>query len=491
MRLSHFLFIFAITAVIGTSNLRAQGMLLDSIMPRIATELHDPTLAEELRTLVPDFASEKVWGLAIGDFTNDSLPDLALSLYNANREKNAVHVYLFENQKGKHLVSRFDRSIAYIESPIEVGLSVEGSVVTVTQKTSDEHWLTEGYSIESGDVVLIDRFETEKEDVTGGAKVKARSIGHDIYRNYENLRTRESYYTGASGDALFKTSYSTLPSYQRLREIYPGYGHLLADTSAEYIVQGVGLRRDWRDLSIRGIQTAYNNDYLYIAVRVNDDYIIGGQQKTEANDRVSFWFDTKYTGDRRDRDRRLLSREGGFPTFRDALDSLVTNITFAVPARPGKVTQVTYSSTSPLTALQQEGLKSVAGQMSIDTMNGATSGYTLSLRIPFSFLNFETNPARSYETPLPQHALDEGTTEGSVALAGIGEAATLGFTTLVYDIDDPAHPNEVTIEATSKYEPGNPSSFGTLVLEPSTLYYGDVHPTYLQQLRSQLAAAGY
>ncbi len=49
-------------------------------------------------------------------------------------------------------------------------------------------------------------------------------------------------------------------------------------------------------------------------------------------------------------------------------------------------------------------------------------------------------------------------------------AATLGFTALVYDIDDPSHPNEVTIQATSKYEEGNPATFGTLVLEPSGEY---------------------
>ncbi len=98
---------------------------------------------------------------------------------------------------------------------------------------------------------------------------------------------------------------------------------------------------------------------LYLSIRVRDDYVIGGQPKIEANDRVSFWFDTKYTGDRLNRDRRLLSMEGGFPTFRTTLDSLVSNITFALPAHPGKVTQITYSSVDPLNSLQQDGLKNV------------------------------------------------------------------------------------------------------------------------------------
>ncbi|MDP4198740.1 MAG: hypothetical protein Q8922_02095 [Bacteroidota bacterium] len=470
--------------------IHGQGMLLDSVLPRIGSELHNPALAQELRTLVPDFANQKVWGLAVGDFSNDSLPDLALSLYDPYAARDRVRVYFFENLKNQQLRDRFAKSITFIESPIEVGLSVEGSVVTITQKTAEQHWSQEGYSLESGDVTLVDRFETAQEDVTGTAKIKARAIGHEVYRNYETLRTRESYFTSSSGDPLLKVGYFTLPSYQRLRDIYPGYGHILNDTTGEFILSGSGFRRDASDLSIRNVQAAYNDDYLYLAFRIRDDYVVGGQSKLESNDRISLWFDSKYTGDRLNRDRRLLSKEGGFPTFRTALDSLVTNITFALPSRPGRVNQITYSTLAPLTPVQQEGLKNVLAQMTFDTDRGVVSGYTLSLRIPFTFLNFETNPARFYEKPIPVHGTEE-TGEELATLGGIGDAATLGFTALVSDVDDPAHPNEVTVQATSKYEAGNPSTFGTLVLEPSTLYYGEVHPTYLQELRSGLVSAGY
>src|SRR5579871_3559629 len=105
-----------------------QGMTLDSIMPRIASELHSADLAGQLRQLVPDYANQKVWGLAIGDFSNDSLPDLALSLYDGFAAKNSVRVYFFENVKNRTLKNLFERQIAYIESPIEVGLSIDGSV---------------------------------------------------------------------------------------------------------------------------------------------------------------------------------------------------------------------------------------------------------------------------------------------------------------------------------------------------------------------------
>jgi hypothetical protein len=481
-------FIF-LTVILCSAQLSAQGMPVDSVLLRIGSELHSPALAEQLKSLLPDYANQHVWGLAIGDFTNDSLPDLAVSLYDPFSSKSEVRIYLFENQNNQKLVNRFEEPVTFIESPIEVGLTIDGSVVTIVQKTGEEHWSQRGYSIEFGDVVLVDRDETEKEDVTASHSAKARSIGHNVYRNYETLRSHETYFTGSSGDAMFSTSYYTLPSYQRNREIYPGYGHFLSDTSSDYIVEGAGLRRNASDLSIAHMETAYNDEYLYLSVRVNDDYVVGGQKRPEANDRLSLWFDTKYTGDRLDRDRRLLSKEGGFPTFRNRLDSLVYNVSFALPAEPGKITEISYSTLTPLTLSEQDGLKNIRAQLTYDTASGVVNGYTIRLRIPFTFLGFETNPAKLYETHAPVINGEEQTTPEQQN--GIGEAATLGFTALVYDIDDPAHPNEVTVEATSKYEQGNPSTFGTLVLEPSSLYYGEVHPTYLDKVRMGLVAAGY
>jgi len=490
MRVDRFILAFAVSLLFCTSNLFAQGMTLDSLLPRIGAELHNPALAEQLHDLIPDYSNARVWGYAAGDFTLDSLPDLALSLYDPGRARSSVHVYLFENLDNKKLANEFEREIPFVESPMEVGLSIDSSVVTITQKIGQDHWTQEGYSIVYGDITLIDRFETQQENLAGVGNGKPHPLGHEVYRNYQTLRTRESYFTGTAGGSMLAESYFTLPAYERLREIYPGYGHLLSDTSKDFITEGVGLRRDAADFSIRSMQAAYDDDYLYIAVRVHDDYVIGGQPDIAANDRVSFWFDSKYTGDRLNRDRRILSEEGGFPTFRTSLDSLVSNITFVLPAHPGKVTQVTYSTVTPLTPLEQEGLNKVRAVMEYDTNGGnAVNGYRLTLKIPFSFLGFETNPEHAYETPVPIASKEE--TSDLAATASITDAATLGFTALVYDVDDPARPNEVTVQATSHYEAGNPSTFGTLVLEPSALYYGEVHPTYLDMLRKGLVSAGY
>ncbi len=492
MRVYRFIWAFALPLLFCASRAFAQGMTLDSLLPRIGAELHNPALAEQLRDLIPDYANVHVWGLATGDFTNDSLPDLALSLYDPGRARSSVRVYLFENVDNKTLADEFEREIPYVESPMEVGLSIDSSVVTITQKIGQDHWTQEGYSIVYGDLTLIDRFETQQENLAGAGNGKPHPLGHEIYRNYRTLRTRESYFTGTAAGSMLSESYFTLPAYERLREIYPGYGHILTDTSKDFIIEGEGLRRDATDLSIRSMQAAYDDDYLYLAVRVRDDYVTGGQANVAANDRVSFWFDTKYTGDRLNRDRHILSEEGGFPTFRTSLDSLVSNITFVLPAHPGKVKQVTYSTVSPLTPLEQEGLSKVRAVMQYDTDGGnAVNGYRLTLKIPFAFLGFETNPEHAYETPVPIASKEFAAAGNLGATASITNAATLGFTALVYDVDDPARPNEVTVQATSQYQAGNPSTFGTLVLEPSALYYGEVHPTYLDMLRKGLVSAGY
>ncbi|HEY3876610.1 MAG TPA: hypothetical protein VGM92_14130 [Candidatus Kapabacteria bacterium] len=483
-----FSFFFLLIVLVPPCLVHAQGMTIDSLLPRIEGDLHNAQLADQLLKLIPDAANAHVWGYAAGDFTNDTLPDVALSIYDLTQSRNSVRVYLFQNNKNKTLVEGFEREVPFVESPIEVGLSVEGSVVTITQRTGEQHWQQEGYSIEWGDVVLVDQYETNEENMTAPGASKPHVLGHDVYRNYESLRSRESYFSGTSTDPLLAESFFTLPSYARFREIYPGYGHVVSDTTADFILSGVGLRRDASDLSIRSIESAYNDDYLYLSIRVRDDYVIGGQSDLADNDRVSFWFDTKYTGDRLNRDRRVLSMEGGFPTFRTKLDSLVTNITFALPAHPGAVTEIAYSSVDPLTSAQQEGLSQVRAMMAYDTGHSVVTGYRLTLRIPFSFLGFESNPEHAYETPVHFNSED---TSGVTSSGTINNAATLGCTALVYDVDDASHPNEVTVEATSKFEEGNPSTFGTLVLEPSGISYGEVHPTYLKSLRDAMARAGY
>ncbi len=96
--------------------------------------------------------------------------------------------------------------------------------------------------------------------------------------------------------------------------------------------------------------------------------------------------------------------QGGFPTFRTTLDSLVSNITFALPAHPGKVTQITYSSVNPLNSSstrwpkRRDGFNVVRyGKRERPMVTNLRSGF------PFAFLGFEANPETLMK---PRYPLD-------------------------------------------------------------------------------------
>jgi hypothetical protein len=108
----------------------------------------------------------------------------------------------------------------------------------------------------------------------------------------------------------------------------------------------------------------------------------------------------------------------------------------------------------------------------------------MKLRIPWGFLGFESNPVSLYETRAPQVAALPESTEKE-------ESPIFGFTALVHDVDDPNRPAEVTIQATSAFRTGDPSSFGALDLKPSTQFYGRVYSTYIPTLKEGLLEAGF
>jgi hypothetical protein len=47
------------------------------------------------------------------------------------------------------------------------------------------------------------------------------------------------------------------------------------------------------------------------------------------------------------------------------------------------------------------------------------------------------------------------------------------------------------MQATSDFRPNDPSSYGELLLIPTSDFYGSVAPTYLKELTEQIQQAGY
>ncbi len=460
---------------------RAQGMPIDSLRTRLNTELKIPDALEQLRSQIGNYENMRVWGMAIGDFSNDANPDLAISLYDIKGgvAQRFVSVRLFQSIGGK-LVPMMTRSAQYFESPIEVGLSIDHSAVSIIQKTGENSWFQEGYTIQFGDVILTERFDTESQTVQAVKGQQPRNFGRQISRNYENLFTREMYFGGATGETLLSAEYYTIPAYNRLRSVYPGYGSWMMDTSTRFILEGNGLRRNWTDVSIAKGVAAYDDEYLYVSLSINDDYLSGGNNNLQSNDRIVLWLDTYLKGE-----RVVKSRKGGTLTFRSALDSFIYSVTVPLTPLPGRIENITYTSVAPLNSAQLESARLIRAQYDHDTATGnRLTGYTMRVRIPWGFLGFEMNPVSLYETRAPQVA-------GMLESAEKEESPVLGLTAVVHDIDDPNRPNEVTVQATSAFRLGDPSSFGALDLKPSTQFYGRVYSTFLPDLKQGLLEAGF
>ncbi len=465
-----------------------QGMPIDSLDGRFDL-VFSPSLRASIKEAIPeDYDAQRVWGLAIGDFSNDTLPDLAISLFNTSHPKQEVTVHLLVNENGKfHDV--FQKKYTYFETPIEVGLTTDGSVVSVLQKFDESHWRQEGYSYYAGDLMMIDELETRKEDVPA-LMGKDKAMAHDLYRNYENLRTKESFFSTKDNQTMLHSEFYTFPAYSRLRYVYPGYGHDMSDNSEQFIAKGGSFRRDSKDCSIRRALAAYDDEYIYISVSVRDDQVWGGDEKMEKNDRVSLWFDAFNT------ESRYFTKEkkGSIPQFRTKTDSTIYNVTFSMPAVLSTTPRVSASSVVALSDVQREALGNIRATVIRDTANGVVNGYTLKARIPFAYLGYEGNPINSYETRAAEQLFNEskpGKKKRTNDLIEREDYPAIGFTIVVNDVDDPNHPEEFTQQATSSFDPDNPTSFGEIVLVPTGAFYGEVYPTYTKELTDQLIKAGF
>ncbi len=466
---------------------RSQGMPIDSLTDRFSATFSKELIASLREVLPVRFDEQRVWGLAVGDFTGDSIPDLAISLYDLSYASRDVTVHLLVNN-GRTFTDVLKKKYTYVETPIEVGLTIEDEVVSILQKFDESHWKQEGFTFYAGDLVSIDELETHKEDIPA-LMGKGKAMGHDLYRNYETLMTKEGFFSTKDNQTMQKSLFYSFPAYNRLRYVYPGYGRDMSDTSSRFIVKGNIFRRDAADCSIHRGLTAYDDDYIYVSLSVTDDQVWGGDEKPEKNDRVTLWFDA-FNGDNR---YFTKPKKGTIPNFRTETDSTIYSVTFSLPAVLSQAPKVSVSSATALSDQQREAINEIRATVTRDTSNGVVSGYTLRARIPFAYLGIESNPINTYETHMAEAQFDEKNPKkkpGDILLEHL-DYPTIGFTAVVNDLDDPTHPDEITQQATSDFKPENPSTFGELILIPTGAFYGFVQPTYTKELTGELLEAGY
>lgn len=478
-------FLFLVLSRSGFS----QGMPIDSLAERFSHTFNKAMIASLHDQIPIRYDEQRVWGLAVGDFSNDTLPDMAISVYDIDSPTREVSVYLLVNDSNRSFKNVFRKKYSYVETPIEVGLTSEGSVVTVIQKSDDQHWVQEGFTVYAGDVIMIDDFETQNEEIPA-VNPKAKAMGHAKYRNYETLFTKESYFATKDGQMMMDSKYYSFPAYSRLRSVYPGYGKDMSDTSKQFVIKGDDSRRDSKDLSIHRALAAFDDEFIYFSITVTDDQVWGGNEKPEANDRVALWFDT-WQGSNR---FLAKSKKGMVQNFRTATDSNIYAVIFSMPEVNGRTAKLTLSTAGTLTDQQQEAGKLIRSIFNRDTMNGVVSGYTLKVRIPFAFLGFEVNPINAFENRASELITEKNeSSKGAtrIEMKDDVDFPFIGFTAVVHDIDNPSHPEDVTLQATSNFRENDPTSFGEIRLVPAGKFFGAVKPTYIKQFTQELLRAGY
>jgi hypothetical protein len=405
-------------------------------------------LIDDVKSQLPQGSDYKVWGWDIGDFSGDGFNDLALSIKVSAEKKKVNDVYLFVDIDGFLTnVSKF--TFDYVEMPLEIGVVIRYNTCYVTKKREQFSWIIKGYRFDNGVLFLEDVFETEK-------------IGKYTYEkntNYQTLKNTEKYIVNSNNETVFYTNFLAIPSFNRSRLIYKGYQSETKSNFVDYVLSGAYWWKGDADCSF-SVASAYNDKELYFTISVNDDSIIDQLCDTCEADYVEVWFDTS---PQTRKGNRFVERKGDNLKFRKQLERGI----FSFKIFPGdfktkKAFVKDISTTDKLYEFQKNEISTIK---SVSTIK--EGGYVIKFKIPFLLFGFNKPPDTQEEI------------------------FELGCTVVVNDIDNEFRPEELTRLATSELKPTDPSSYGSILLIPSNLWYGSVINVFKDDIVKVLNEYGY
>jgi hypothetical protein len=242
----------------------------------------DPYFAEDLladvRNAMPLGANYRIWGWDVGDFSGDGIYDLAVSLNVLGSRKRECLVYLFVDVDG-YLVNIAKMPFTYINLPLEVGVVVKDTSCYVTVKRKNEDWSIIGYRFREGAVVMVDQLIIDR----------VESFGHEIYRSFQTLKTRERF-LAKDDEAVYENEAMTIPCYSRSRQVFAGYVPEAAAYAIDNVTEGSYWWTGEDDVSFRA-RMVYDDDYLYLRVNVRDSNVVTGWCDTCIADHVELHLD--------------------------------------------------------------------------------------------------------------------------------------------------------------------------------------------------------
>ncbi|MEO5930876.1 MAG: hypothetical protein ABIR47_13145 [Candidatus Kapaibacterium sp.] len=424
---------------------RAQNAItFDSLAKRI-DPYFAPELIQDVRDALPQTGYD-IWGYDVGDYSGDGANDISIVIRQKNDSRRKMGVYYFVDDEGTlRLVKQM--MVDFVELPIEVGVAISDGAVHMTHKLKEFNWEIYGYRYRDGVVMMVDRFTTERQG----------TMTYETYRNFQSLEGYERYLNTADGELLFRSDFLTTPSYGRGRDVSTGYQANTIAKMSKYVMKGSYYWQNEKDLTL-DTRSAYDKDYLYFNITLQDDQVIpiGLNGVDSTADRLELWLDMYSLGDRFRVGRRTRD-------FRMKTDSNIYALNVGLGDFIDQQAHVKLSSSNTLDERQKTAAKAIkAVAIRLD------SGYTVKIRIPWALFGFETAPTE-----------DDALTQ-------------FGMNVVVHDVDSPYRPEEETVLTTSQnFDRMKPATFGSLVLIPNNLYYGESINIFLGDLKERMQEVGY
>ena len=413
-----------------------------------ADSLTFQAFAAKLRTIFPEGkaasilgalpASCTVFGFDAGDLSGDSLPDAVLSLHVADAAKKELAVWFFLAATDSMIVAQVLQR-RYIAEPIEVGFSIDEGVCHVTEKRGEFHWEIVGYAVEHGVFKQVEFWETQRLRFGN----QSGNTGFEVQERHATHRCTETYYRATDAKNLLRHRSYALPVFPARAKIAPDINPCIGDTSYRFIQRGASSWSGPDDCSFR-VRAAYDADSVVFTMRIADDRLVSGASP-EASDRAELCFD--------------LSGKPKVETtnkLRQASDEALLGITILLGdgEKNPPVQLLSWAGKKPDT---QRLVKRIAHRVAKEE----AGVFVLTVALPAAL--FPRSEQRS----------------------------AFGFTASYMDIDQPEHPEWLTVACSSDdFDPSKPSTYGRMEFLPEDVIVYEREDLNVRPLVARMLAAG-
>lgn len=436
--------ILIILITLASSNLFAQSGIKFLDFSKRLEHYFDESMINDIRDQLPQTDDYSIWGYDVGDFSNDSYNDVALTLRIAGDKSRNMQVYLFVDIDG-YLRKVYQETIPFVEVPLEVGAAIRNSKCYITKKNKQYNWDIYGYTYQNGSLILYDEFFTRKLDNTT----------YEKYRDYNDLNGSEKYISLKNNKIIFERNFKILPSYERGRRIYKGIADEVIIDNVDYIQQGAYWWQGKEDCSF-GITSAYDEEYLYFTINVEDQSLVVQNCDTCIADYAELIVDINQYGE----NRRFIDSSEKKTKFREPSKNGI----FKFKIYPGDYINLPpYCKTYTNDTLEGERLYESNNIKVVSNKN--ENSYFMKFKIPWNLL--------------------------SVKPEQINKELELGLTAVVYDYDNEFRPEEFTRLSTTDFKEDDSTTFGILKIIPDKEIYGRYINIFLEDIVRNLLLNGF